>query len=135
LLLLLLCLHVECGGNLTADAGSVASPNWPYNYEHHQHCVWNITVTRHKVRVVVLAVIGYLLIALYSGYVQKHFITSTCFVLHFPVLHFHLSILTVEHSFLQFQWPCSCISNSSCCHCTSCSSAFTRSETYISSPM
>ena len=39
----------DCGANLSADAGALASPNWPHNYAHHQHCVWNITVTRHKV--------------------------------------------------------------------------------------
>jgi len=39
----------ECGANLSEDAGALASPNWPHNYAHHQHCVWNITVTRHKV--------------------------------------------------------------------------------------
>ena len=39
----------ECGGNLTEPAGSIASPNWPRDYAHHETCVWNITTTKYKV--------------------------------------------------------------------------------------
>ncbi len=35
---------------MTDAEGGFASPNWPRNYAHHEHCVWNITVHQYKVQ-------------------------------------------------------------------------------------
>nr|KAG5712034.1 hypothetical protein BaRGS_020760 [Batillaria attramentaria] len=34
----------NCGGVLTDQSGSFASPNWPRNYEHNVNCTWHIRV-------------------------------------------------------------------------------------------
>lgn len=49
MLLTMFDLDLDCGGNLTGTAGDFASPNWPRNYAHHETCIWNITVPKHRV--------------------------------------------------------------------------------------
>ena len=115
--------ETECGGNLTADAGSLASPNWPYNYAHHQNCVWNISVSRHKVLLLLIVVViivvvvavdtSYVpltrvLLARCSNYLQEAFSITTFLVLHFPVSYFPpLHFDCASFSFLPFSVaPC-----------------------------
>jgi cubilin len=40
---------LDCGGNLTSEHGNLASPGWPRNYVHHEHCMWNIRVQQFKI--------------------------------------------------------------------------------------
>ena len=39
----------DCGGNFTADSGTISSPNYPDNYENNQLCIYHITVGTGKV--------------------------------------------------------------------------------------
>ena len=40
------CLCAACGGEFTADSGTLTSPNYPNPYHHNAVCVWTVTVHR-----------------------------------------------------------------------------------------
>ncbi|KAL4218727.1 hypothetical protein ACF0H5_021315 [Mactra antiquata] len=41
--------YLDCGGILTEERGTFASPNWPRYYLHHLNCTWSIQVSEFKI--------------------------------------------------------------------------------------